>query len=174
MQKNCPSKIKLRQIKDLHGRGSRTHAETVKVRSLARKSPAGAGPSRDNRGTAQRRRAARRCCPVHPTPRIRRGGSGFTAEWLAGWFRAAFDVGPPALHASPDAVLCALDASPDVVPVCRFAERQSLRSEGWEVCSAPGPQLWIPLAPWVEPPKPTWRVPERQKTFDGTECLCQF
>jgi hypothetical protein len=75
------------------------------------------------------------------TPRIRRGGSGFTAEWLAGWFRAAFGVGPPALHVSPDAVLCALDASPDVVPVCRFAERQSLRSEGWEACSAPGPQL---------------------------------
>ena len=91
-------------------------------------------------------------CEAPRTPRIRRGGSGFTAEWLAGWFcaafdvapralDAAFDVGPPALDASPDAVLCALDASPDVVPVCRFAERQSLRSEGWEVCSAPGPQL---------------------------------
>jgi hypothetical protein len=92
-----------------------------------------------------------------------------------GWCRAVFDAALCALDASPDAALCALDASldaalcalhasPDVVAACRFAERQSLGSG-----SAPGPQLGIPLAPWAELTKPTWRVPEWKKSFDEKE-----
>jgi hypothetical protein len=86
----------------------------------------------------------------------------------------AFDVVASALDASPDAALCALDASPDVVAACRSAEWQSLRSEGWGACSVPGPQLWTPLAPWTEPPRPTWRVPEWQKAFDAKEFPFHF
>jgi hypothetical protein len=114
------------------------------------------------------------CASANPT----------TAESL-GCCRAVFDVVASALDASsgaalcaldalPDAALCALDASPDVVAACRLAERGSLRSEEWGACTAPGPQPWVPLAPWTEPPKPTWRVPEWKKSFDAKEFPFEF
>jgi hypothetical protein len=67
-----------------------------------------------------------------------------------------------------------LDASPDVVAACRSAEWQSPRSEEWGACWVPGPQLWTPLAPWTEPPRPTWRVPEWKKAFDAKEFPLHF
>jgi len=91
---------------------------------------------------------------------------------------SALDASPGAarcaLDVSPDAARCALDASPDVVAACRLAERHPLRSAAWGACSAPGPRRWIPLAPWAEPPRPTWRVPEWKKAFGGKEFPFEF
>ena len=76
--------------------------------------------------------------------------------------------------------------TPRLTPLCaRLTPRQTsllpagLRSGsrsglGRRACSAPGPQLWIPLAPWTEPTKPTWRVPEWKKSFDAKEFPFHF
>jgi hypothetical protein len=87
---------------------------------------------------------------------------------------ASSDAALCGLDASPDAALCALDASPSVGAACRFAERQSPCSAPGGSCSAPGPQLWIPLASWTEAPKTVWRVPEWIKSFDEKEFPVHF